>query len=403
MKTKSNIRGLGGFLRLWSTQTVSELGTAMTDYALVIWVYGQAGTASSVALLTICAFLPTIFFRFIAGALVDRWDKKRVMLAADLATACGTATVLILYTLSALRTWHIYLINVLLSLMNAFQVPASFVATTLLTPKEHYHRVGGLQGFSGAAVSILAPALGSALMAFGGMKLVLVVDLMSFFVAFLTLLCCIHIPEAPRRAGEAREPFTRDVMAGVRYLREHRAILRVTLFLAAVNFLAKLGNDGMLAPFVLGRTGNVQRVLGMVESAVAVGLMAGGLIVAFTKPPRRRTRLIFIACAVVFSANVVQGLTHGPLPWCAAAFFGYMMAAVMNANLTTILREKVPPEAQGRVFSAKDTLQIARYRWACSWAARWPTACSSRSWRRIRRSKGRCPGSSARAADWASR
>ena len=157
---------LRGFLLLWGSQTVSELGTAMTDYALIVWVYGQSGTASSVTLMTLCAFMPTILFRFIAGAITDRWDKKKIMLIADLAAACGTATVLILYSLSALRIWHLYVVNILLSFMNAFQAPASFVATTLLTPEKHYSKVSGLQGFSGAAISILAPALGSLTLAY---------------------------------------------------------------------------------------------------------------------------------------------------------------------------------------------------------------------------------------------
>ena len=165
MKNTSIFKDLRSFLLLWGSQTVSELGTAMTNYALIIWVYGQRGTASSVTLLTLCAFLPTIFFRFIGGTLADRWDKKRIMLVCDLIAACGSLMVLTLYSLSALRVWHIYVINALLSLMNAVQQPASFAATSLLVPKAHYTRVSGLQGFSGAAVSILAPALGGCLLA----------------------------------------------------------------------------------------------------------------------------------------------------------------------------------------------------------------------------------------------
>lgn len=90
MKKLNFVKELRSFLLLWSSQTVSELGTAMTSYALIIWIYGQKGTASSITLLTICSFMPTIIFRFIAGTLADRWDKKRIMLLTDLAAACGT-------------------------------------------------------------------------------------------------------------------------------------------------------------------------------------------------------------------------------------------------------------------------------------------------------------------------
>ena len=165
---KHSLKQLHSFLLLWGSQTVSQLGTAMTDYAVIIWVYSQRGTASSVTLLTVCTFLPTIFFRFLAGSMVDRQNKKRIMLIADLLAACGTLAVFVLHSADVLQIWHLYVINFLLSLMNAFQEPASFVAVSLLVPKEHYARAGGLQGFSGAAVSILAPALGALLLASGG-------------------------------------------------------------------------------------------------------------------------------------------------------------------------------------------------------------------------------------------
>ncbi len=357
MKKLSFIKELRSFLLLWSSQTVSGLGTAMTNYALIIWIYGQKGTASSITFLTICSFLPTILFRFIAGTLADRWNKKNIMLLADLAAACGTVTVLVLYSFSALRIWHIYLINFLLSFLNAFQSPASFVATSLLVPKKHYTRVSGLQGFSGSAVSILAPALGSCLLAFGGMNVVLICDLVTFSIAFFALLFLIKIPEIEHTEKKSKEPFLKSCLDGISYLRNHAALLHIILFMAIINFLAKLGNDGMISPFVLGRTGNNQQVLGMVQSAVALGLLSGSLIVTFMKPSGNKAKIVFVTTAITCAGNIVQSLTLMPLSWCIAAFVSYMTAAVMNANLTAIMRENIPVEAQGRVFSAKDTLQ----------------------------------------------
>ena len=357
MKRSQIFKDLRSFLLLWGSQTVSELGTAITDYAIIIWVYGQQGTASSITLLTLCTFMPTILFRFIAGTLADRWNKKRIMLLSDLAAACGTAAVFALFSFSALKIWHLYLINVLLSFMNAFQVPASFVATSLLVPKEHYTRAGGLQGFSGSVISILAPALGSVLLTFGGMRVVLVCDLASFAVAFLVLLFFIRIPEPERKQAAKDEPLLQSCLNGLRWLREHQALLHLTLFLTVINFFAKLGNDGMLSPFVLGRTGNNQQILGLVESAVALGLLTGSLLMTVLKPVKNKGKVIFIACAAVFSGNIVQSLTVQPWLWCAAGFGSYLMAVIMNANLTAAVRERVPIEMQGRVFSAKDTLQ----------------------------------------------
>ncbi|MBQ7304738.1 MAG: MFS transporter [Clostridia bacterium] len=357
MKRITVFKELKDFLLLWGSQAVSSLGTAMTEYALVIWVYEQQGTATSTMLLTLCTFMPTILFRFVAGTLADRWDKKRIMLVCDVLAACGTAAILILHSLGALRVWHIYLINVLLSFMNAFQAPASFAATSLLVPEKHYARAGGLQGVSGAAISILSPALGSAVLAFGGLNAVLIIDLVSFAVAFAVLLGCIRLPKQVYAPQKAEETFLQSCLVGMRYLVKHKGLLNITLFIAATNFLAKLGNDGMLAPFVLSRTGNDQQILGMVQSSVAIGLLAGSMLVTVMKPVKKKMRLICVLYVFIFAGNVVQGLSLQLWVWCAAAFTTYMGAAVMNANLTAVLRAYVPLEMHGRVFSARDTLQ----------------------------------------------
>ena len=151
--------------------------------------------------------------------------------------------------------------------MNAFQTPASFVSTSLLVPKKHYTRVSGLQGISGSVVSILALALGSCLLTLSGMTVVLICDLVSFFVAFFVLLFFIKIPKIEHTEEKNREPFLKSCLDEIRYLQDHAFLLHITLFLAVINFLAKLGNDGMISPFVLGRTGNNQLALGMVQSA----------------------------------------------------------------------------------------------------------------------------------------
>ncbi len=357
MKNKNMIKELSSFLLLWSSQAVSSLGTAMTEYALIVWIYRQAGTASSTTLLTLCSFAPTILFRFAAGAAADRWDKKRIMLFADLFAACGTFSIYLLYSFSALRIWHLYLINILLSFMNAFQEPAAFVATSLLVPEEHYTRAGGLQGISGAAVSILAPALGAGVLAFGGLKVVLICDLCSFFIAFIVLLLFIRIPKVEAAEKEQKEPFRKTCTEGFRFLRSHTVMLHLILFMTGVNFLAKMSNDGLISPFVLARAGNNQQVLGAVQSCAALGVMAGSLIVTWMKPVKNKLKLIGISTAFVFSGNIFQGLSQHPVIWCAAALGSYAMAAIMNTHMTVFMREQVPLEMQGRVFSAESTLK----------------------------------------------
>lgn len=360
MKKKNVFFELRDFLILWGSQAVSTLGTAMTNFALIVWVYGQKGTASSITLLSVFSFLPSILFCFVAGTVADRWDKKRIMLTADLVAALGTTTVLLLYLMSALQIWHLYVINFLLSFMNAFQNPASYVATSLLVPKEHYVRVSGLQAFSGSIVTILAPALGSSVLAFGGLEAVLIIDLATFSVAFFTLLFLIKIPKIENKKEAVKEPFLQSCMAGVNFLHKHAALLRIILFFAFINFIAKMGGYGMLPALVLGRTGNDQVVLGIVEAAVGIGTLVGSIFVTLMKPAKDRVKVIFFACGISFLlGDVGQSISHTLPLWVAAAFASNVPMAFLNANLTAVMRTNVPIEMQGRVFSARDTIQFS--------------------------------------------
>ena len=359
MNKPHRFSGLRDFLILWGSQAVSALGTAMTNFALIVWVYEQEGTASSMTLLSVFTFLPSILLCFVAGTIADRWDKKRIMLAADLAAALGTTAVFVLYALSALQIWHLYIINFLLSFMAAFQNPAAYVATSLLVPKEHYVRASGLHALSGSMVTILAPALGSALLAFGGLELVLMLDLCTFAVAFLVLLFCVRIPSV-EQIEAAKESFLKNCLSGLVFLREHAALLRIILFFAFINFIAKMGGYGMMPALILSKTGGDKLALGAVEAAVGIGILVGSVAVTLMKPARNRTGIIFFSCGLSFLlGDVGQSLSHTLPLWIAAAFLSNLPMAFLNANLTAIMRTNVPIEMQGRVFSVRDTLQYS--------------------------------------------
>lgn len=144
----------------------------MTSFALILWVYHQQHTATSIALLSFFTYLPSILFCFIAGTLADQWNKKKIMLVSDLFAALSTLAIAILFSTGALQVWHLYVANVVNSFMNAFQNPASYVAVGLLVPKEQYVRASGLQALSGSLIRILTPPLASAILSFGSLTTV---------------------------------------------------------------------------------------------------------------------------------------------------------------------------------------------------------------------------------------
>ena len=188
MNTQNKKNSLRNFYILWSTQSLSQLGSSITAFALTLWLYEKTGSALSTAALTICTYAPYVVMSIFAGALSDRFDKKKTMLVCDLLAALCTVTVLVLYLTRSLAVWHLYAINAFSGLMNTVQQPASEVATTLLIPKEQYQRASGLHSMSRSLISVLNPLFATALYGLAGLRLVIAVDLVSFAIAFLALL-----------------------------------------------------------------------------------------------------------------------------------------------------------------------------------------------------------------------
>ena len=182
------------FLLLWITQSLSTLGSSMTNFALVIWSFETEDSAFTTALLSVSSYAPYVLISIFAGALSEKWNKKKIMLVGDAFAALCTACVLSLMKTNHLEIWHLYIINALNGLMNTFQQPAADVAVSLLTPEKYYQRVGGLKAFSYSVNSFLAPVFAAALMSTAGMEFVIVFDLLTFTIAFLTLAFFIKIP-----------------------------------------------------------------------------------------------------------------------------------------------------------------------------------------------------------------
>ena len=235
-KIQNPFAGMRDFAILWSTQTLSALGSAMTGFALVLWAYRQSGSAVTTALLSVCTYAPYVAMSIFAGALCDRWDKKRTMFFCDLFAALTTLAVLLLASAGRLRTGHLYILNALNGLMNTLQKPAADVTVSLLVPREGYQRAAGLQALGNALSSVLAPVLGS--MLFAGLEAVIFFDLGTCMVALVALGGFVHVP-APEAAPKGESPLA-AARAGLRFLRREKGVLHLIFFLAAINLIASM-------------------------------------------------------------------------------------------------------------------------------------------------------------------
>lgn len=344
------------FLILWSTQSLSTLGSSMTAFALVLWSYQSQGSALSTALLSVCSYAPYVIMSIFAGALSDRWDKKRTMLFCDTLAALCTLVVLALAERGALALWHLYLVNALSGLMNTVQQPAADVAVTLLTPREHFQRAGGLRSLSYSLNNMLSPALATGLYAFAGLRGVILFDLVTFCVAFLSLLLLIRLPSAPGQ--KEAEPVLRSARAGLDYLRRERGVLDIILFLAAINLTASMYNAALPA-LALTRPWGGEHALGLVQSVSGMAMLAGSLAASLLPAPKSRVRVICNCLLLAMSTeNFCLALGKNLPIWCVGAALGWVGIPIMNANLDVLVRGQVPVELQGRVFAARNTLQF---------------------------------------------
>ncbi|MDO4270650.1 MAG: MFS transporter [Eubacteriales bacterium] len=359
MKQQNNppFAGLKAFLLLWSTQALSALGSAMTSFALVVWSYEQQGSALTTALLSVCSYAPYVLLSIFAGALSDRWDKKRTMLVCDSLAALSTLGVLALLRAGCLQIWHLYALNALNGLMNTLQQPASDVAASLLAPREQYQRVGGLRALSCSLTTVLSPVLATAAYALAGMDAVILIDLATFAVAFAALAFFIRVPK-PEAGAETPEPVLQAVKSGLRFLRRNRGILDLILFLAAINLTASMYNAALPA-MLLPRPDGGRAALGLVEMCAGLANVAGSLIVSLAPAPKSRVRAIVGSLLFAMSTeNLILALGKSLPVWCVGAVLGWLFIPVMNANLDVLFRSHIPIRMQGRVYAARNSLQF---------------------------------------------
>ena len=386
------------YVLFWLSGSVSQLGSAMTGFALILWSYTQTGSAMAVSLMSFFNYLPYIMVSLFAGSFVDRRSKKKIMLASDSLAALCSLTVLFLCLQSALQMWHIYLVNAVLGLMNAFQSPAQSVAVGMLVPKEKLGQASGMDSFSSNLVTVIAPVLASSFFAFGGLESVIALDLVSFLANFVVLLLFIRLPEAPKGAtaadtkatgtktpgtkaegagkGTAKENGTpgeneatekkeasRGAFAGMqegfRFLLGKRGLLYIMLTMALLNFFSRLTYENILSPMILARSGGNERTLGLVNAALGASGILGGILVSCRRWRISPRMEIYGAAAISFLfGDLLMGLGRNGFWWSVAAVAASLPIPFITAGQRILLYENVPLRLQGSVFGVRNAIQF---------------------------------------------
>ena len=346
---------LRDFYILWSTQSLSQLGSAATAYALTVWLYQKTGSALDTAGLWICTYAPYVLMSIFAGAITDRFDKKKTMLICDLLSALMTAVVFILYRTDSLALWHLYAINAISGLMNTVQQPASEVAYALIVPKEYYQKTSGLQSLSRSLITIGNPLIATALYGLLGLEAVIAVDLLTFSIAFLSLIILIRLPDITHEAKN-KGSIIQLTKEGFQFLKKTPLILHIILFMSGVNLISSAFEPVMQA-MIQPRRG--ESVLGIVTAYSGIAMVLGSVIVSVMPKPQDRVRIIYLT--MLFSLgteNFLLAFSDSPVIWCIAQILGWIFVPVMSANQNVIMRNTVPVSLQGRVYACRNTLQF---------------------------------------------
>lgn len=346
------------YIILWLCQSVSQLGSSMTAFALVLWTYEQTHSALSVSIISLCNYLPYILISVFVGTFIDSHRKKVVMLASDSIAALASLLVFGFLMAGKLSVWHIYILNAIVGITTAFQQPASSVAIARMVPKDKLSNVSGMNSFSSNLIVVFTPMLAAVFFSLGGLLLVLSLDLLSFAVAFCVLLFLIHIPEETVKE-QFSSPFA-GIKVGFCFLKNEKGILYIMLTMALLNFFSRLTYENILSPMILARSAENHFALGIVNACMGIGGIVGGLLVTLKKEYKKKANMIYISAAFSFLfGDLTMAVGRNVFCWSFAAIAASLPIPFIMAGQNVILYKKIPENLQGRVFAIRNAVQYS--------------------------------------------
>jgi DHA3 family macrolide efflux protein-like MFS transporter len=338
------------FTALSAGLLVSVLGSALTSLALAVWVFRGTQSATLYGLSLILQFLPGILFAPLAGALVDRWNRRLILIVSGALQAASVACLAPLAAAGVLELWHVFTVISIQSMLRAIQVPAMSSVVVLLAPKEHIARANGMVLLANAVGNMVGFAAGGVLLLAVGLMGVLLIDCATF-VLNIAILFFVPIPDPPKSAAERSKRagwLLGETREGWRYLSTRRVLVAVILFYAALNFSVGYV-DALLTPLVLSFASAA--VLGLVIAAAAVGMVLGGVALTTWGGPRRRIHgLAGLALPLAFFLYL--GAVRPNVVLIMVAALGFTLCfTIIDGTTRSVLQLEVEPGMQGRAFA----------------------------------------------------
>jgi DHA3 family macrolide efflux protein-like MFS transporter len=351
--TEHRPSGMFAFTLVWFGQIISVLASGMTTFAFTIYMYQQTHSATAMGFVQVAYITPFLIMSPIAGVMVDRYDRKIMMMVSDIAGGLASLIMLILYATGHLQFWHLYVASAIKGLGTTFQWPAYSAAISTMLPKEQYGRANGMMSLVEAGPGVFAPLMAGALLPIIGVVGILLADVITFAIAILTL-SVVFIPAPIRTAAgqEAEGNFWREAMFGFKYIFARPSLLGLQLVFFLGNLFAGIGFT-VLAPMVLARTAQSTVALGSVESAGAIAGVVGGILMSAWGGFKRRVHGVLLGWIISGIGMAIIGFSGGLPIWITGIAVASVVTALVNGSNQAIWQAKVAPDLQGRVFSSR--------------------------------------------------
>lgn len=352
---KASPHWLRNYLPMWVGQMFSLLGSAVVQFALVWHLTKTTGSATVLAMATFIGLIPGVVLGPFAGALVDRWNRKKIMIWFDLIVAAATGVLILLFAFNLIQIWHIYTAMFLRSLAGCFQWPAATASTSMMVPDEQMTRISGINQAVNGAINIVAPPLGAVLIASIPMFGVLMVDLVTAAIAVGLLVFLVTVPQ-PAKSADASAVTVRSVLAdtasGLRFTVQWRGLFIVLLFATILN-AAFTPAFSFLPLLVTQHFEGGAHELAWLEASVGAGIVLGGIVLGIWGGFRRKMKTMLIGLVLMGLGIVLFGIASKSQYWVAVAggLLTGFMSPIVNGPFFALVQSKVPHEIQGKVFS----------------------------------------------------
>ena len=345
------------FYALVATQTLSLIGSRMTSIGVGIWVFTETGKTAPLLLTSFFNELPGMLAGSLAGVIVDRWDRRWVMILSDLGQAVGSVLLMISFLSGNFEVWHLYAVALLQGSFSIFQSPAERAATTMLVPEEGRERANAIKETSFPLAGIVAPVFTGFLYASIGIAGIIFIDLLTFVVAVI-FLWFIHIPHPETSAVglESQGGFWQEARGALQFVTRRRALFLFMLATAFINFLLN-GPLDLTLPYLILLT-NSEKVAGSIIGVTSLGAFAGASLIAIWGGTRPRMKTILVGWIVTGIMFLFFGVLRTPVPIGMTLFVLFFNLPLVQAVYISVLQVKSPPDLQGRIFALNDQLSL---------------------------------------------